>query len=72
MEGKVIDESKLKNKGISDKDKTEIIALAILSIIWSVGAVIDDNGRKDLEIILRDIVALIPTLEWGKGVGSEL
>ena len=49
LEGKSADDSKLKPKIINDKEKSEIVAFYIVSVVWSVGAVLEENGRKLFE-----------------------
>ena len=42
LEGKITDEQKAKPKVINDKEKSEIIAIYLLSVIWSIGALLEE------------------------------
>lgn len=44
MEGKT--QTLKKPVVMSDKDKTELIAHFIISVVWSAGALIDEDRRK--------------------------
>jgi len=34
----------------------------VFSIIWSIGATVDEAGRKELDIIFREIEPMFPTM----------
>ena len=69
MEGKVIVPIK-KATTLTDKEKTELVAHFIISVVWSAGSLIDEDRRRLFSDFMVSEIKVLDKLF--KGLGKEI